>query len=471
MFLLDPLANQVTTEACPACKQADEWDYCTPGRHVHCHACQPSTPCTHAGCEIAMCAEHLGQCSECGGAICPDHRHTCEYCHGDQRFCQAHIQRSYEGKYICSTCANMCRQCGNLYPPDRVRHCSVCNELFCTSHLKTCPSCNRPYCADHGAQARGHADGFCSACVERCDRCPPDRRYLKADLARCKVCQSVLCTDHGSRCVGCGQVICDDHSLATAQGKGCAECFAECVTCGENKARSEMAVCHLCPPGDTALHCKTHAPACPECGRSTCGAHSVVLKNGRTVCSACAARCTVCASLFTRQELVPCAECGQVACVEDRRPSEFRDEMYCRRHSLFVECVGCGREGPPEQLVPCPVCGLSYCPHCGVSGQCGYCANPSAMTPDAWRFLQVCAPQLAALAGPDKACRTELLEAIRPHNLAYVLAFSQSRSHFIFRGQYKGGMFGFVSRWLRAVKAFTLVAAKRDGTISTLRVH
>jgi hypothetical protein len=471
-LVLDPVGNgpdrALRAMACSSCGQTREFACCAPGLHLGCAKCARVEKCYQPACEVAACPQHATRCGQCPQVLCQAHEKACAYCRAATRYCAVHIKKSFEGRDICPTCATACAKCRLGFPPAHIKDCNVCRKKFCTGHAADCPSCHQPFCQAHGATAQNRKETFCHNCLAACTRCAAGLRYLKADLKSCKDCRKALCASHARHCVECGQALCPDHLLETPHGTGCTGCFAPCSTCKVLERQSEMAACHLCPPG-AGLHCPRHHTTCTLCAREACPRHLVRLHDGRLACKGCVAACSTCSKFFPQAETTPCQECRQPSCPAHTVASQFKAERYCSAHaSAFVGCPGCGRRGPGSQLAGCSWCRLDYCPHC--TGQpCRYCQALAVNAALASTWLPQAASRAgqAPLPGLTDGARSELRRALAgPAGSGYLFTCSQSRSHVLIRGAYQGGTWGFIKRWFRSVKDFMAVLGKSDGSFS-----
>ena len=426
-FAYDPLANRLTSQACPRCGQepaTQEWSYCGQGHHLECYRCQTVHLCCEPDCHVSACHIHA------------------EECH-------------------------------------------VCDAFVCHSHRQACPSCGEGHCRGCQGSVRFHDEPVCLLCRGNCRDCSHDLFYRRDDLKYCVTCSAErhpLCVDHRDDCSCCGDPVCKSHQLTTEDGLGCDGCYAACNSCGSRVVqRTRLASCPFCPTGDLGLHCsdRGHAAPCQYCLRPLCPTHRLRLHDDKLGCSDCSSQCSQCHHYFGKQLLEPCVECHQPVCESDRVVSEFRPETYCRVHGdlRFDSCPGCGRSGPRSQLQGCGSCGLNYCPHChpgdASHGECAHCISLRRAAPTPETFV---ASWKSSLAQADRrglapALWDEMQKAFDAELGDFEWSQVETHRHRLLRASARGGIWKKLTRLFRQVRHFLLVIDKQTETVQVRVNH
>ncbi|MGH7520878.1 MAG: hypothetical protein ACREMI_06340 [Gemmatimonadales bacterium] len=257
----------------------------------------------------------------------------------------------------------------------RVRFAAQRPVAGAAAWILACPRCGRTpkelaVCVhEEGEGRRGKGEGddkrghcICEACSARCSVCESD---FCADhgIAACRVDEQPACEQHARVCQSCRMAHCTAHEGICAEGEhsACSACLETCGSCGRivcnrhaEQSRSDA------PKGSRRLcaacvrHCEggTNEPVgidevaeCASCGRSVCTAHQAV-----------------------------CAVDGEVQCSRHLRHADGSGRLVCERHR-----AACVAEPDAvlasDEVSACPVCGKTACAQ--HEGECG-CARPKA---------------------------------------------------------------------------------------------
>lgn len=404
--------------ACTQCGKSKVFRPCVPGQHLYC-SCSASKPC--AECGEPGCTEHIAACGSCGRIVCSEHRGSCDYEMHSSPICRRCLRPSVDGRPICPECANECSQCGNLFDAFRIALCRggepVCIDSPSEPCGRECQECSQIVCSAHGVET---AEGtrVCLDHAVESDCC--DRTFAHSRVLACTVCGEALCPEHRYPCAGCGKMVCKEHSRA-AWGRGCQrvcdKCAEHCASCPPDRAwvRNDLAVCSTCG----AMLCSEHSVVCSVCQKPHCLTHLMRARDGSLLCQHHREACAHCPpeNNLHKAPLQKCAVCGKRICPShDKVCPTCGMQHYGSTHRLPT-CLGCGQtscgvNGCSHNSDLCDGCQLTYCRHCGsamgrngkhtalyaTTGKfCTTCASlaPLSLSPEWLKWLQNVALELA----------------------------------------------------------------------------
>ncbi len=156
--------------------------------------------------------------------------------------------------------------CSRAVCPEHVgeRSCKICQHVVCTEHGSSCSVCGELLCPDHAINCAASGEVICK---EHSWTCPQCESVLseRIDEVPCSVCQMVTCPMCSIECAAGGKPLCNEHAVA-------------CTTEGCDKhVSSEHADGHKCTYCDKVF-CPDHIHDCPNCGKQVCDEHAVVLR-------------------------------------------------------------------------------------------------------------------------------------------------------------------------------------------------
>jgi hypothetical protein len=310
-----------------------------------------------------------------------------------------------------------CPTCGAASPPAFV----VCraDHAACGACAARCSVCATGFCREHGLLAC-HVDGA-PACAPHARTCASCRRaHCSAHEATCADGAHPACTACLAACGHCGRVVCDAHATAThpesvrGPRRLCADCVRHCEGgTGEVVGPDEVVRCASCD----RVVCARHQTACAVDGLAHCSRHlRRTDRSRRLVCERDRAACAYePAAVFARDEVQPCATCGAVACAQHAGACAEDGRPHCTTHLVPLRDRA-GAFGCAAHHSVCHVDGVTFsttgtaeCPVCGRLA----CARHRSDCASCGR--RVCAPDLDV----GRTCRTcrQLARAADPDDL------------------------------------------------------
>lgn len=298
-----------------------------------------------------------------------------------------------------------CPHCGRAHPESLV----VCahDHAACSACSARCAVCDTGFCADHGIAAC-HVDGHptCDTHARTCASCR--RVHCSAHEGTCAAGGHAACSACLAACVICGTVVCELHATQSAPGaprgvrRLCATCVRHCEG-GTNEpvGADEVVRCASCE----RYVCTNHQATCAVDGQVHCSTHLRRADRSRRL--VCAHDRATCAhepnAIFARDEVAACATCGKMSCDEHAGPCGADGTRHCRAH-LVAWTDRPGVAGCAAHHSVCHVDGVTFspegtkeCPACGRLA----CASHTRKCPSCAR--PVCAGELGRM---DRACKT-----------------------------------------------------------------